>query len=238
MAAVGYGATVRSSPSAAVPASLVPHQRDELFSVLVADGHALMREALATRLTAMGAGAVHEAATVAEARGRAQAVGPCDLAILDLSLPDGSGLDLVAELRAAGWPRIVVLASSDDPQGVRLAFQAGAAAYLLKASNAGPMHDDGRRGFDSTRVGDPGGARIPGGGARVIGTDNTERELSAREVEVLQLVGDGQSNKEIGDALHLSALTVKSHLSRIGRKLSTGDRAQMVALAMRAGVIR
>ena len=64
------------------------------------------------------------------------------------------------------------------------------------------------------------------------------RQLSAREVEVLQLVADGQSYKEIGEALSLSALTVKSHLSRIGRKLGTGDRAQMVALAMRAGVIR
>ena len=68
--------------------------------------------------------------------------------------------------------------------------------------------------------------------------DVPPRELSAREVEVLQLVADGQSNKEIGEALSLSALTVKSHLSRIGRKLGTGDRAQMVALAMRAGVIR
>src|SRR5690606_2710893 len=75
-------------------------------------------------------------------------------------------------------------------------------------------------------------------GTRVPGTDNTPRELSSREVQVLQLVADGQSNKEIGEALNLSALTVKSHLSRIGRKLGTGDRAQMVALAMRAGVIR
>jgi DNA-binding CsgD family transcriptional regulator len=73
---------------------------------------------------------------------------------------------------------------------------------------------------------------------RVPGTDNTSRKLSAREVEVLQLVADGQSNKEIGEALSLSALTIKCHLSRIGRKLGTGDRAQMVALAMRAGVIR
>jgi DNA-binding NarL/FixJ family response regulator len=81
-------------------------------------------------------------------------------------------------------------------------------------------------------------APVLAAGTRVPGTDNTPRELSAREVEVLQLVADGQSNKEIGEALSLSALTVKSHLSRIGRKLGTGDRAQMVALAMRAGVIR
>ncbi|MEO6203971.1 MAG: helix-turn-helix transcriptional regulator, partial [Mycobacteriales bacterium] len=63
-------------------------------------------------------------------------------------------------------------------------------------------------------------------------------ELSGREIEVVRLVADGQSNKQIGDALGLSALTVKSHLARIARKLGTGDRAEMVAMAMRAGVIR
>jgi DNA-binding CsgD family transcriptional regulator len=63
-------------------------------------------------------------------------------------------------------------------------------------------------------------------------------DLSGREVEVLRLVADGRSNKEIGETLGLSALTVKSHLARISRKLGTGDRAEMVALAMRAGVIR
>ncbi|HMO11724.1 MAG TPA: LuxR C-terminal-related transcriptional regulator, partial [Actinotalea sp.] len=58
-------------------------------------------------------------------------------------------------------------------------------------------------------------------------------ELTAREVGVLQLVADGQSNKQIGEALELSALTVKSHLARISRKLGTGDRAEMVAYGIR-----
>jgi DNA-binding CsgD family transcriptional regulator len=61
--------------------------------------------------------------------------------------------------------------------------------------------------------------------------------LSAREIEVLELVASGRSNRDIGAVLHLSALTVKSHLARIARKLGTGDRAEMVALALRAGVI-
>lgn len=61
--------------------------------------------------------------------------------------------------------------------------------------------------------------------------------LSTREIEVLQLVAAGHSNKEIGQQLKLFALTVRSHLSRIGRKMDTGDQAQMVALAMRAGII-
>jgi DNA-binding CsgD family transcriptional regulator len=61
--------------------------------------------------------------------------------------------------------------------------------------------------------------------------------LSAREIEVLQHVANGRSNKEIGVSLGLSALTVKSHLARIARKLGTGDRAELVMLALRAGVI-
>ena len=70
-------------------------------------------------------------------------------------------------------------------------------------------------------------------GVRVSGAEG----LSGREVEVLQLVSDGRSNKDIGEALGLSALTVKSHLARIARKLGTGDRAEMVVVAMRAGVV-
>ncbi|MCP2179962.1 MULTISPECIES: LuxR C-terminal-related transcriptional regulator [Prauserella] len=238
MAAVGFSQAVRSTPAGALPASMVPHPREELFSVMVVDDHPLLREAIAGRLAQMGAGTVHEAATVAEARARATATGPCDLAILDLGLPDGSGIELVTELRSNGWPRVVVLASSDDPYAVRSAFQAGAQAYLLKSASPVVVTDGVRRVLDGGVYADPSVAPVLATGTRVPGTDNTPRELSAREVEVLQLVADGQSNKEIGEELSLSALTVKSHLSRIGRKLGTGDRAQMVALAMRAGVIR
>ncbi len=238
MAVVGHGAAVRPSSTGSLPASMVPHPREEMFTVLVVDDHPLLREAIGSRLASMGAGTVHEAASVAEARARARASGPCDLAILDLGLPDGSGLELVGELRSQGWPRIVVLASSDDPHAVRAAFQSGAQAYLLKSASSTVVTDGVRRVLDGGLYADPNVAPALASGTRVPGTDNTPRELSAREVEVLQLVADGQSNKEIGEKLRLSALTVKSHLSRIGRKLGTGDRAQMVALAMRAGVIR
>ncbi|GAB3465196.1 hypothetical protein GCM10027436_77910 [Actinophytocola sediminis] len=196
MAAVGLGQAVRTTPAGVLPANMVPHPREELFSVLVVDDHPLLREAIAARLTQMGAGTVHEAATVAEARARALATGPCDLAILDLGLPDGSGIELVTELRGHGWPRIVVLASSDDPYAVRSAFQAGAQAYLLKSASPVVVTDGVRRVLEGGVYADPSVAPILATGTRVPGTDNTPRELSAREVEVLQLVADGQSNKE------------------------------------------
>jgi DNA-binding NarL/FixJ family response regulator len=217
---------------------MVPHPREELFSVLVVDDHALLREAVISRLTQMGAGTVHEAATVAEARIRATTSGPCDLAIVDLGLPDGSGVALIRELRTHGWRRVVALASSANPYAVRAAFQAGAQAYLLKSSSSLAVADSVRQVMEGGCYTDPhfGAPTTPGN--RVPGIDGVPRELSAREIEVLQFVAEGQSNKEIGTELNLSALTVKSHLSRIGRKLGTGDRAQMVALALRAGVIR
>ncbi|MFZ0323019.1 MAG: response regulator transcription factor [Actinomycetes bacterium] len=178
--------------------------------------HADLRETVVRRLQVLGAAEVTEAASVAEARARAMATGPRDLCVIDLALPDGSGLALLNELRHAGWSRCVVLSPGDDPYSVRAALAAGVKGFVVTGSaNEGVRPPAGTRGR---------------GGA---GPDG----LSQREIEVLQLVSQGQSNRDIGVALSLSALTVKSHLARIARKLGTGDRAEMVAVALRAGVI-
>jgi DNA-binding NarL/FixJ family response regulator len=188
-------------------------RQDTLFSALVIDSDPWLREAIAARLTQMGVGTVHEAATTAAARARTQTTDPYDLTILGLDPGDSSGIELVTELRSRGWRRIIVLASPDDPCTVPLTFQAGAQACLLKPTSL--MSESFRP--------------IP---------DSHARDLSAREVEVLQLVAAGHSNKEIGKKLNLSSLTIRSHLSRIGRKLGTGDRVRMVTLALRARIIR
>lgn len=208
------------------------------FTAMVVDDHPLLRESMVARLRAMGASEVIEAASIAEARARAHATGPLDLCVLDLGLPDGNGLDLLGELRSQGWNRLVVLSAADDPYSVRAAFVAGAQGYLLKSASPAVVSDGVRRVLDGGVYADPSVASLLAAGLRGGPADSGVSELSAREIEVLRLVADGKSNKEIGEALNLSALTVKSHLARIARKLGTGDRAEMVALVMRAGVIR
>jgi DNA-binding NarL/FixJ family response regulator len=125
-----------------------------------------------------------------------------------LSLAFGtSSIRLIQGLREASWARVIALAPTADIQPVLGAINAGACGVLR-----------GRPGAE---------AEIP----------DLARALSARELEVLGLVADGQTNKRIAEELSLSALTVKSHLARISRKLGTGDRSHLVAIAMRAGVL-
>jgi DNA-binding NarL/FixJ family response regulator len=190
------------------PGLAVP--RPGRFAAMVVVASPGLRETVAHTLRALGARHVLEVSTVADARAKAGA-GVADLVVAEAGLPDGSGIALIRELRAAGWQRGVVITASDDPYSVRAAVSAGIRCYLVSSSGAGnrpaPERSDG---VDS---------------------------LSAREIQVLQLVAEGQSNKDIGVQLGLSALTVKSHLARIARKLGTGDRAEMVATSMRSGVI-
>ena len=192
-----------------------PRRPEAPFSALVADGDQWSREAVTAWLVRIGAATVHEAGTVAEAREHALARGSHDLAILDLELPGGSGIELVTQLRSRGWCRIVVLASPDHWHTVPLAFRAGAQACLLKTAYLS----------DNSRL-------VSGGVA------DTQYNLSTQDVKVLQLVAAGHSNKEIGRTLHRSSATIKNQLSRIGYKLGTGNRARMVVHAMRASIIR
>lgn len=169
-------------------------------------GEPPLRRTMAPRLTDLRVGAVHQAASAEAALHYAATTGPCALAVVDLALPGRGGVRLVRELRTLGWPRVLVVATAEEPWLVDAAFRAGAQGYLLRptASPAAP---------------------------------SPVWELTTREIDVLRLVADGRSNKEIGAELGLSARTVDTHLWRIGRRLGSGDRALLVALALRAGII-
>jgi DNA-binding NarL/FixJ family response regulator len=195
--------------------------RSPRFSALVAVHDAALRADVVRGLAALGASDVLEAASIAEARARTRSGPVRDLLVVEIGLPDGSGVALLGELRALGWQRGIVLAADGDPFSVRAALAAGVRAFVVSAA-------PGRA------TGAAGQARGPIRGSQTAGVDG----LSGREIEVLALVASGRSNRDIGTELHLSALTVKSHLARIARKMGTGDRAEMVAVALRAGVIK
>ncbi|MFD6418818.1 LuxR C-terminal-related transcriptional regulator [Streptomyces sp. NPDC060194] len=219
------------------PASLVAYRPNKPTAmVVVADPR--VRSTVTRHLWALGVRDVIEASSIAEARPR---VGnPRDICVADVHLPDGSGLTLLSETRAAGWPNGLALSAADDIGAVRNALAGGVKGYVVTGTRtniglpgrpgAAPIGAVGAR-MHRRPPGAPGAQGHPGhpGGGY--------RELSGREVEVLRLVAEGQSNKAIGVSMGLSALTVKSHLARIARKLGTGDRAGMVAVALRTGII-
>lgn len=177
-------------------------------TVLIVDPDRATREPLAASLAHVGVGDVVQVSG-SDALDDYLRLHPAgDLALVSLSM-SGESSRIVTRLRAGGWTRVVALAPTADIGPVIDAVGAGVSGVLI-----------GRRA-------NPAAISLP----------SSIHELSSREIEVIRLVADGRSNKWIGDQLTLSALTVKSHLARIGRKLGTGDRAHMVALAMRAGII-
>jgi CheY-like chemotaxis protein len=148
------------------------------FSAMVVDDHPLVRESMVNRLNLLGAREVVEAATAGEARARAHASGPRELCILDIGLPDGSGLDLLADLRAAGWQRLVVLSAADDAYSVRAAFVAGAQG--LPAEVGLPARRRRRRAPGAGRRGlrDPSVASLLAAGPARRPLDSGVNELS------------------------------------------------------------
>ncbi len=144
-----------------------------------------------------------------EARQQAQLETNNDICILDGSTTDTPLLVLARQLQALGWRRIMLVSARHDALGVRAALLTGIRSYIVTGNTWG------QPGIHNQRV----------------------RKLTEREVEVLQSVANGMSNKDIGAYLGLSALTVKSHMARISRKLGTGDRAKLVAIGMREGII-
>ena len=195
--------------STAVP--LIPAPRGR-FSALTVGTDSPHLVGLTPRLRSLGAAAVHNAASARSGQ-IPQPVGPHDVCVLDAALPILP--DELRGLRALGWRRVVVVAPRSE--AVRVAMTRGARSCVVPPLQPTPMS-----------VAPPRPSRS--------GTSSPDA-LSEREVQVLQGVAEGMTNKQIGEELHLSALTVKSHLARIARKLGTGDRAEMVAIGIRQGLV-
>lgn len=204
------------------------------ISVLLIDDHDLIRQGLAraferaTDFTVVG-----QAASVNEGRNVAVSLQPSVL-VVDVRLPDGSGLDLVSEIRKER-PNvgIVVLTMYAGDDQLFAALEAGASAFVAKDAPAEEVVSAARRSlvaptsFTAGNLADAMRRRL----------SPTEPRLSPRELEVLQLLSDGSGVSQVARALFVSESTAKTHISRIYEKLGAANRAQAIMKAVRAGLL-
>jgi len=190
--------------------------------VIIIDDHPIVREGLVAALDGkngieiVGAFGAAEEAIAALSR-----VKP-EVAVLDLELPRMSGIDAIARLRESA--AVVILTAYESEEDIERALDAGAKGYLLKGA---PLDDIERAIAAAARGESYVDARVAG---KMISRRGSER-LTAREREVLQLIADGRSNKEIGTRLRIAERTAKFHVTAILAKLGADNRAQAVAIA-------
>jgi DNA-binding NarL/FixJ family response regulator len=207
--------------------------------VYLADDHGLVRFGMKSLLESEpDIEVVGEAADGARATTEICEVQP-DVVVLDLRMPESNGIEVCTAVKAqCPAVKILVLTSYDEDEEVFGAINAGADGYLLKENRPEQIIyairavKDGQSVFDGSVAG------------RIIAGPQTPKSigegepLSEREIEVLQLMANGMSNREIGQALWISETTVKTHVSHILRKLGQQDRTQAVLAAVKAGMIR
>ena len=203
--------------------------------VVIVDDHPVVRDGLRgmlqgdEMLTVVGeAGGGDEAVRVV-------ALLEPDVVLMDLTWLAGDGVDATARIVAAQpQVRVLVLTTYDTESDVLRAVEAGASGYLLKDA---PVHDL-RRAVRATASGET--VLAPAVAARLVRQARRPpvEALTAREVEVLELVARGATNRDVGRALHVSEATVKSHLLHAFTKLGVNDRTAAVTTALDRGLIR
>jgi DNA-binding NarL/FixJ family response regulator len=212
----------------------------EAVRVLIADDHPLFRDGMRGRLDRVAdIAVVGEAASGDDAVDLAHKLEP-DVILMDIKMPGLNGIEATREILRAG-PEIgvVVLTMFEDDDSVFAAMRAGAKGYLLK--------DSGGEGVVRAIRAVASGEAVfgPGVAERIIGFFSAPRtaapqrafpELTEREEEVLSLVAQGKSNREIARQLFVSLKTVRNHVSNILLKLQVADRAQAVIRARDAGI--
>lgn len=201
------------------------------ISILLVEDHFLPRMALNSILSArtdmeISAMAENGAAAVSEYGKRRP-----NVTIMDLRLPDMSGFDAIAAIRAIDpKARVLVLTNSDRSEDIYRALQAGASGYLLKSTTGAEL-------VDAILATHAGRKYIPRG----IGDRLAERmgasDLTMREQEVLALVAHGLSNREIADRLQIAEKTARIHVSNILSKMGVADRTQAAIAAIQRGLV-
>ena len=198
---------------------------------MVVEDHHIVRQGLVALLAT-----IPDMTVVAEAADGKQAIGLFrqhrpDVTLMDLRLPAMSGVEAVEQIRR-DFPlaRIIVLTTFDGDEDIYRALQAGARAYLLKGMFGDEL-------MDAIRAVHSGKSRIPAIVAERLAERMGGPSLTERELEVLELIVLGNSNKEIGGELAISEATVKTHINSILDKLGVTDRTQAVRTALQRGIV-
>jgi two-component system, NarL family, response regulator DegU len=212
---------------------------DAPIRLLLADDHTMVRQSMRRSMEDAGFEIVGEAGDGAAAVRLAAELHP-DVVLMDVSMPVLDGVEATRQVRAGtdgARPQVVMLTMHADADVVRRALQAGAVGYLTKDSSIDEV-------IEAVRLAASGdGAVSPGLAAALlreasVPAPDAASQVSAREVEVLQLIAEGASPPEVAERLFISVKTVKNHLSSIYEKLDARDRTQAVLKGLRAGIIR
>jgi two-component system, NarL family, response regulator NreC len=206
--------------------------------VLIVDDHAVVRSGLKLVLDAdEEIEPVGEAGSARDAIFEARSLKP-DVILLDVVMPDQSGLEIIPQLLHENpETKVLVLSMQDDPRYVREAFDAGASGYVLKEAADSEVVAAVREVAGGGRYVDP---EL---GARLVAAESAERRraeedpLSEREGEVLRLLALGHTNQEIAKQLYISVRTAETHRAHIMQKLRLSSRAELVRYALDRGLL-
>lgn len=200
--------------------------------VLSVDDHPLLRQGIAAIIESQpDMLLVSQAATGSEAVQKYREFKP-DITLMDLRLPDISGIDAMIGIRTE-FPdaRIVMLTTFEGDVEIQRALQAGARGYLLKSTPPDEL-------MQAIRQVHAGKKRVPAEVAAQLAEHMSYESLTPREVEVLREVAEGNRNKDIAHRLFISEETVKVHIKHIMDKLGANDRTQAISIAVRRGIIQ
>ena len=205
-----------------------PHPASgEPITVFILDDHELVRRGLKELLEGEGFAVIGMSGSAEEAARRIPALRP-DVSVLDARLPDGTGIEVCRDVRSVD-PSLVclILTSYDDEQALRSAVLAGAAGYVLKEIGGSDLLGALRRAAQGESLFDAGlKARVVQGFTEPQRVDPRVAALTPPERRVLELVGEGLTNRQIGEEMLLAEKTVKNYVSSMLAKLGFERRTQ------------
>jgi two-component system, NarL family, response regulator len=206
-------------------------RRDQSIRILIVDDHPVVLVGLTSMLgTQTGMEVLGSASSGSEALEMLRAK-PADLLLLDLRMPGMSGIDTLHALKQAKISvRVIILTSYETDEDIYRAVQAGAQGYLSKDAPQSEM-------IEAIRAVHAGKRYFPRHIAARLAERMMRTNLTARELEVLNMLARGLTNKEIGGALDISGNTVRNHVNSIMEKLEVSDRTEAATTAIHRGII-